>query len=373
MLDRALTDAEIYEAATQMPAIAMTDFPQIGHVVDQLKMISVPVPRPKAGEVAIKLAASALHIDEIYAAQGTSLGRFFGPKHVSEKQPYMMGSSVSGTVVAVGDKVTRFNIGDPVVVVPNEMGETGSWATYRCVTEKSVLAKPGALSHLQAAGLTMASCVAWGAIETSRVRAGERCLVIGASGAIGALMVQFLKGMNADVTGVCSGVNADLVRHNGADAVIDYTDVDSGDSGANSFDIVFDTIGGLDTERSAARVLSRDGRFVTIVGPRRYIGEKKLSWFAFSKVVGHIAWRFVASRLHGPRYIFGERLPRKTIQAAFAQVERHGIQMPIDSEISFELAAIKDAVKLLTSHRAKGRIVINFQRPPEQHIHHLVD
>lgn len=361
MLDASSRVPQAYVQAQVMPAIAMTDFPKIGQVVDQLRLISVPVPRPKATEVAIKLSASSIHIDEIYAAQGTSLGRFFGPKKVSQAQPYIMGSSVAGTVVATGENAENFKLGDKVIVIPNEMGEIGSWATYRCVEEAFVLPKPSSLCPVQAAALTMAACVAWGAIERGNLRPGDRCLVVGASGAIGITMVQILHSMGAIVTGVCSGGNAELVRTHGASTVIDYTKVDFGTSGCNSFDVIFDAVGGRETERSAARVLTRRGRFVTVVGPQRFIGERKLSWYAFLKVVGHILWRSVASRFWGPRYIFGEQMPRKTIRSALQCVEQHGIRMPIEAEIPFRLAAIKNAVTLLTSHRAKGRIVINFE------------
>ena len=84
MSPSANTLAREYEDAKTMQAIAMTDFPKIGHVAEQLEMVSVPVPRPAKGEVAIKLAASTMHIDEIYMAQGTALGRFYGPKRVSQ-------------------------------------------------------------------------------------------------------------------------------------------------------------------------------------------------------------------------------------------------------------------------------------------------
>lgn len=69
-----------YASATVMRAISMTRFPEIGKVADELKMLTIPVPRPASGEVAIEIAASAMHIDEIFAAQGTALGRFYGPK-----------------------------------------------------------------------------------------------------------------------------------------------------------------------------------------------------------------------------------------------------------------------------------------------------
>ena len=78
-----------------------------------------------------------MHIGEIYMAQGTALGRFYGPKRVSKSEPYILGSTVSGTIVGLGEGVDRFSISDEVIVIPNETGEHGSWATYRCVTQKN--------------------------------------------------------------------------------------------------------------------------------------------------------------------------------------------------------------------------------------------
>ncbi len=100
-----------YAVATSMQAVGMTTFPDIGKVADCLSMLDVPVPRPGNNEVAIKLGASSMHVDEIYAAQGTALGRFFGPKAVSVSTPHLLGSSVSGTVVALGKDVDAFGIG----------------------------------------------------------------------------------------------------------------------------------------------------------------------------------------------------------------------------------------------------------------------
>lgn len=346
-----------------MKAMAMTDFPEIGHVADELQMINVTVPRPKPDQVAIQLAASAMHIDEIYAAQGTDLGRFFGPKQVSVEEPYIMGSSVSGTVVGVASDVTDFKLGDEVIVVPNETGEIESWATYRCVTQSMVLPKPPSLTHVEAAALTMAACVAYGAVVFSaNVKSGDKCLVIAASGGVGIMMVQFLHSMGAHVTAVCSGANAAMVQKYGAEQVIDYTEEDFSDAGP--FDVVFDALGGKDTERRAFQCLEKSGRFVTVVGPVRQLGEEKLSWLQVIGMMAYIVRRVCVSWICiGPRYIFAANLPRKTIQPVLEQVVQHDIKMPVDQEIPFRATEIKAAVARLTTHRAKGRIVINFQLP----------
>ncbi|WP_226688859.1 NAD(P)-dependent alcohol dehydrogenase [Ruegeria arenilitoris] len=361
MLDNVRALSTVYRAAKSMTAIALTELPEPGNVAEALQLVNVPVPRPSRHQVAIQLFASSLHVDEIYAAQGTALGRFFGPKRASANSPYVMGTSVSGVVVATGQDATRFNVGDEVIVVPNELGENGSWATYRCVSQDYVMHKPRALSHVEAAAAMLSGCVAWGTINAARVEKGDHCMVVGASGAIGSLMVQFLKAKGAIVTGVCSGANADLVRTLGADHTIDYNVTSFGSQGQNTYDRVFDLVGGRDIEAAAYRILKRNGRFVTIVGPVRHIGERKLSRAEFLLGVGHIVCRSIATRFRGPRYRFCASLPRNNAYAAILSIAKHNIRSPIEAEIPFDLPQIQAAIRTLTSHRTRGRIIINFE------------
>ncbi|WP_425082373.1 NAD(P)-dependent alcohol dehydrogenase [Ruegeria arenilitoris] len=361
MLDNVRALSTVYRAAKSMTAIALTELPEPGNVAESLQLVNVPVPRPSRHQVAIQLFASSLHVDEIYAAQGTALGRFFGPKRASANSPYVMGTSVSGVVVATGQDATRFNVGDEVIVVPNELGENGSWATYRCVSHDYLMLKPPALSHVEAAAATLSGCVAWGAINTARVEKGDHCLVVGASGAVGSMLVQFLKSKGAIVTGVCSGANADLVRTLGADHTIDYNVTSFGSQVKNTYDRVFDLVGGRDIEAAAYRILKCKGRFVTIVGPIRHIGERKLSRGEFLLGVAHVTCRSIATRLRGPRYRFCASLPRNNAYAAMLSIAKHNIRSPIEAEIPFDLPQIRAAIRTLMSHRTRGRIVINFE------------
>ncbi len=346
-----------------MNAIAMTDFPEIGKVIDCLKMIKVPVPRPQEGEVAIKMSASALYADELYAAQGTALGRFFGPKVVSETDPYIMGSSVSGIIVGLGEKVINLSIGQEIIAIPSQTPVHGVWSEYCCLKQERIIEKPEAFSFVEAAGTKMPACVSWGAIAYGNIKQGDHTLVIGASGGLGIMAVQYLKSLGAQVTGVCSGKNVELVRTHGADEVVDYAKNNFANLAIKNnqyYDCVFDFVGGMDAEKSGLRALKKSGKYITVTGPLRFIGENKLSYFQIYKVFSHVIFKSIQGRIIGPRYIFGEMKPSKTIYPAISHAVKHQIKIPVSLEIPFEIKAVKQALKLVLSHRAKGRIVINF-------------
>ena len=217
---------------------------------------------------------------------------------------------------------------------------------------------PQGMSATQSSALSLAASVAWGAIENAALGPRARVCVVGASGGIGCVLTQMLGVMGCEVTAVCSGRNAELVRGLGADHVIDYTAQDFGDGPEGTYDAVFDLVGGRETEISAFRVLARSGHFVTVTGPERYIGGQKLGWPKLVGVLGHILWRSAFSRLRGPRYVFSGRIPKKTIRPALSFVAKHAITMPIEAEIPLEAAPIRKAIQRLTEHRVRGRLVI---------------
>lgn len=198
-------------------------------------------------------------------------------------------------------------------------------------------------------------------------RANSRCVVVGASGSIGLMLIQDLKSLGCQVIGVCSAANAEPVLSHGATEVIDYRRHDLGErlrERGEQQDLVFDCIGGRDIEASANLALGRHGDFVTVVGPEQYIGERKLSRWQFTKPLAHIGWRMAASRFGGPRYRFAGTMPRSIIREALRQAVEHDIRMPVEDVIEFDLKRIVAVVQLLTSHRARGRIVIDFEHAP---------
>ena len=150
------------------------------------------------------------------------------------------GTDVAGEVEAVGASVTRFRLGDEVFGWSGHLG--GAFAEYASVSEDALVAKPANLTFEQAAAVPMAGTVALLAVrDHGKVRAGQKVLVNGASGGIGTFAVQIAKSLGAEVTGVCSTRNVDLVRSIGADHVIDYTKVDFSRTGQR-YDFILDNV-----------------------------------------------------------------------------------------------------------------------------------
>jgi NADPH:quinone reductase-like Zn-dependent oxidoreductase len=179
------------------------------------------------------------------------------------RQP-VLGTELAGVVEAVGAGVTRFKAGDEVFAFPG--GKFGCHAEYRTMPEDGLIAmKPKNLSFDEAASLAFGGTTALPLLrDKAKIKRGDKVLVVGASGGVGTAAVQIAKHYGAEVTGVCSTANLDLVRAIGADRVIDYTKEDFAASGAQ-WDIIFDTTGTAPYSRSG-RALKPGGRLVVVLG-----------------------------------------------------------------------------------------------------------
>ena len=348
-----------------MKAFGLIKKPIIGNIPNEIQELNVPVPALNKTEVLVKVIASTLHVDDIALAQGTALGRFLGPKEVSENKPYIMGTNFSGIIDSVGNAVTKFKIGDEVIGIPNKTGESGSWATYRSVDQKDIRLKPIELSHQETVSMIIAGCVAYGMILFSKVKKGDQCLVLGASGGIGSMVTQMLKAKGAIVTGLCSTRNIETVKANGADYIIDYMKENFSetlnDKGVK-MDLVFDSVGGKELEDESIEVLNKKGKFLTVCGPEKYIGSKKLSW---GKVIGMLAYILqssILSKLIGPKYVFSEKTPSSIIDEMLEFVIEHNIKVPFDRIIPLQIEELREALVHLSNHKATGRIVIDMNK-----------
>jgi NADPH:quinone reductase-like Zn-dependent oxidoreductase len=217
-----------------------------------LALQQVPRPEPKADQVLIRLKAAGVNPADWKYRAG------FYKQYMPLTFPWTPGLDGSGVVEAVGANVTTFKKGDEVYGIV-----AGGYAEYSLALASEVQPKPAGLTFEQAAALPLGALTAWGAvIDTANVEAGQRILVHGAAGGVGAYAVQLARWKGAHVTGTASAGNLEFVKYLGAEHMIDYNTTRF-ETVVKDFDIVIDTIGGDLPERSF-QVIRPGGIFVTI-------------------------------------------------------------------------------------------------------------
>ncbi len=226
-------------------------------------LVYAQVARPAVREdgVLVRILAASLNKADWHLVTGTPyLIRIAGYGFSKPNQP-IPGMSIAGRVEAVGPKVTAFKPGDEVFGEINR----GGFAEYVCVGERELARKPASLSFEDAAAIPLAATTALqGLRDAGRLQAGQSVLINGAAGGVGSFAVQIAKALGAEVTGVCSSANVELVRSLGADHVVDYSREDF-TTGSARYDMIFDIVG--NHRRSAfRRVLTDHGRLVACSG-----------------------------------------------------------------------------------------------------------
>jgi NADPH:quinone reductase-like Zn-dependent oxidoreductase len=225
-----------------------------------LALGEAPDPAAAQGQVLVRVEAASIHIGDCHMVRGVPyvMRPAYGLPRPRARIP---GTDFAGVVEAVGPGVTRFKPGDEVLG-----WGTGAFAERIAVREGALAAKPSRLTFEQAAAVGVSAFAALqGLRDQGKVTAGERVLVVGASGGVGTFAVQIARALGAEVTGVCSTRNVELVTSIGAHHVIDYTS-DDFTKRAERWDLIFDNVGS--TSRSAARrVLTPNGRLLSNGAP----------------------------------------------------------------------------------------------------------
>jgi NADPH:quinone reductase-like Zn-dependent oxidoreductase len=262
---------------TAMKAVVYTEYgpPEV------LRLAEVEKPVPEKNEVLIRVHASAASTGDANVRGFTFVPPGFGPLPrlmfglTAPRKP-ILGMTFAGEIEAVGVNVTRFQVGDQVFGLSSI--NMGAYAEYLCVAEDGFLTTlPAGLSYEEAAAIPFGAHTALYFLK-GRVQNGQKVLVIGASGSIGSYAVQLAKYYGAEVTGVCSTSNLEMVQELGADKVIDYTKEEFSQNGER-YDIIFDTPG----KTSFAGVkdsLKENGLYLAAAGGVREFVQ--MAWTALS-------------------------------------------------------------------------------------------
>src|SRR5499427_3404778 len=256
---------------------------------DVLRLEQITTPAIAANEVLVRVRAAGVDRGTWHLMAGQPyLMRLLGFGLRGPKTP-VPGLDVAGTVAAAGADVTRFQVGEEVFGIAR-----GSFAEYAAAGEDQLARKPARLSFEQAAAVAVSGLAALQGLRAGRLHAGQKVLVIGASGGVGSYAVQLAKAFGAEVTGVCSTGKADLVRSIGADHVIVYTQDDFAD-GRQHYDLILD-IGGNSRLTRLRRALTPTGTLVIAggegakwTGVGRQLGALMLSPFTRQRLTMYIS------------------------------------------------------------------------------------
>jgi NADPH:quinone reductase-like Zn-dependent oxidoreductase len=305
----------------------------------------VAIPTPRDHEVLIKIHATTVSAGD-WRARSLKMPAGFGPMGrfvlgVTRPRQPILGSELAGDVVATGQAVRSFRVGDRVIGYTGI--RKGCHAEYICLPEAGMLArKPANLTYAEAAPLSDGGTVALDFFRRGHLQRGEHVLVNGASGGVGTAAVQLARYFGAEVTGVCSTANVELVRSLGATAVIDYTSEDFTENGER-YDVIVDTAGTAPFSRSRGALTAR-GRLLAVLG-----GLPDLL---------RAPWVAMTSR---QRIIAGPATPRAADVRLLAELAATGnYRAVIDRRYPF--AQIVEAHRYVDAGHKKGNVVITLEQ-----------
>lgn len=245
-----------------MKAIVATQYG--GPEVLQLKEVQKPT--PKDNEILVKVHATTVTAADFRMRSFTVPAAVWIPARLAlgitkPKQP-IYGSELAGVVEAVGKSVTRFKVGDQVFA--STLTENfGGYAEYKCLPEKAMMAlKPANLTYEEAAALPIGATTALRLLRKGNIQRGQKVLIYGASGSVGTYAIQLARYFGAEVTGVCSTSNLEMVKSLGADHVIDYTK-DDFTATEERCDIIFDTLAKF-PKSQYSKILAPNGSYVSM-------------------------------------------------------------------------------------------------------------
>ena len=327
------------QGKTTMQAIVQDRYGEAG---DVLRLEETGRPVIGDGELLLRVHAAGVDRGVWHLMTGLPYPVRLAGYGVRAPKTRIRGREVAGRVEAIGKDVTSFQVGDEVFGIAE-----GAFAEYACTQPGKLARRPESLTAVQAAAVPVSALTALQAVrDHGHVRAGQKVLVIGASGGVGTFAVQIAKAYGAEVTGVCSTAKMDLVRSVGADHVIDYTRDGIAD-GAQRYDVIID-IGGNRPLRQLRAALTRRGTLVIVGGET---GGRWLGGFDRSLRAPVLA-RFVPQRLGA--VIVSENAADLLV---LAQLIESGQVTPVIDK-TYPLSQAPDAIRYMQQGHARGKVVI---------------
>jgi NADPH:quinone reductase-like Zn-dependent oxidoreductase len=310
---------------------------------DVLTFEDIEKPAPADDQVLVRVHAAAVNPYDWHHMRGspyllrlsTGLG---SPENIR------LGSDFSGTVVEVGESVTEFQPGDEVFG-----GAAGAYAEYVAANTRAIARKPASVSFEEAASLPIAAITALQALrDHGQLQAGQKILINGASGGVGTYAVQIAKSMGAEVHGVCSTRNVEMVRELGADNVFDYRNEDYTQS-EQQFDLIVDMVGNHSLSANRG-VLMPEGRYVIV-------GGAKGNWIA--PLLGPLKAMLYSPFVDQEMGMMIATMNGDDLAELAALMERGALTSKIDRR--YPLSDVADAIRYSEEGHARGKIIIDLE------------
>src|SRR5438477_623819 len=313
-----------------------------------LKLQDIEKPTPTDDQLLVRVRAVSVNPYDWHFVEGTPYVMRAMGVGLRKPKDIQLGVDFAGTVEAVGKNVTQFKPGDEVFG-----GRGGAFAEYVCPrATRAIALKPANVTFEQAASVNIAGITALQAVrDKGKVQPGQKVLINGASGGVGTFAVQIAKSFGADVTGVCSTRNLEMVRSLGADHVIDYTKEDFA-KGDQRYDVMLDNVGNHSLSE-CRRILNPEGKYVMIGGggpnDNRWIGPfgRLIQTLVVSPFVSQKMGMMMAQLKKSDLAILGDMMQSGKVKAV---IDR-----------TYKLSELPEAIRYLEEGHARGKVVITVE------------
>ena len=315
---------------------------------DVLQLTEVEKPIPKENEILVKVKATTVTVADIRARSFTVPPALWLPARLTlglrGPKKEILGMELAGKIESVGKAVKKFKTGDQVFAA--SLSGFGAYAEYICLPEDGpVSIKPSNITYAEAAAIPIGARTALYFLRKANIQNGQKVLVYGASGSVGSYAVQIAKYFGANVTGVCSTTNLDLVKSLGADKVIDYTAEDFSRSD-ETYDVVFEAVN-KSSFSACMKVLKKDGTYINVTEPLPNV---------------NMLWTNLKSR---KKLLFSRNAPETSEALDFLKelVEMGKLKVVIDRYYDFD--EIVKAHRYVEKGHKRGNVVIKVEESNE--------